>query len=301
MVDPWIEGLFPALQAFLNVSPGSTVPVTCVSADRTGCQPVANGDHSPQREDSDGLQSPAAKAASQRSTVEMPESQQNPGATEEPDNPRRRESDGSQSLRTTEELENPRREESDGSQSSRTGGTSESTSKDEQDGSQTSLTKEGSGSPRTTKSGGSGVTESKGSLQESASPESISVTGSSNSNRTSWSAAENVTDTENSSAQTVSVNRVSRQRSPSPSKVQKLGVRTGEAGVTNGTNSGSQLTGESGVNSLTLNRPCVDGPSLGVSVLPMSERALTLPAATPAFLTLAYLPPDEVGGVHFYC
>ena len=323
MVDPWMEGLFPALQAFLNVSPASTVPVACVSADCTASQPAVAGADSPQVTASDGLQSPAVKAASQGSTVtvtaEKPESLQSLGGAGE--------SDGPQSPRTMEESENRRIGASDGSQSPRTmeesdgprtEGGSESARSGELDALQKKQTKS-SESLSQAKSEGSGTVES--SIQKSESPAPGSVTDGNDRNRTSGSLApgsvtdgsdrnralgsmtENVTPAENGSAsgaQTASISGISGDRFPSPGKMQELGLGTsGEASMTHGTVSGLQFTGESSVDSLLLNKPCVDGPSLGVSALPLSESALTLPAATPPFLTVTYLPPDQVGGLHF--
>lgn len=302
-----MEGLFPALQAFLNVSPALTVPVVCVSADCTASQPAVAGADSPQGKASDGLQNPAVKAASQSSTVsvtvtvEKPESLQSPGgagesdgpqsprAMEESENGRMGASDGSQSPRTTEESDGPRTE-----------GGSESTRSGELDASQKKQTKSSESLSRA-KSEGSGPAESRGSVQESESPAPGSVTDGSDRNRASGSTTENVTPAENcstSGAQTDNIGGISGDRFPSPGKMQELGLGTsGEA--THGTVSGSQFTGESNVDSLLLNKPCVEGPSLGVSVLPLSESALTLPAATPPFLTVTYLPPDQVGGLHF--
>ena len=265
------------------------------------------------------------KAASQSSivsvtvTVEKPESLQSPGgagesdgpqsprAMEESENGRMGASDGSQSPRTTEESDGPRTE-----------GGSESTRSGELDASQKKQTKSSESLSRA-KSEGSGPAESRGSIQESESPAPGSVTDGSDRNRTSGSLApgsvtdgsdrnrasgsttENVTPAENcstSGVQTDNIGGISGDRFPSPGKTQELGLGTsGEA--THGTVSGSQFTGESNVDSLLLNKPCVEGPSLGVSVLPLSESALTLPAATPPFLTVTYLPPDQVGGLHF--
>ena len=320
-----MEGLFPALQAFLNVSPASTVPVACVSADCTASQPAVAGADSPQVTASDGLQSPAVKAASQGSTVtvtaEKPESLQSLGGAGE--------SDGPQSPRTMEESENRRIGASDGPQSPRTTeksdgprteGGSESARSGELDALQKKQTKS-SESLSQAKSEGSGTVESRGSIQKSESPAPGSVTDGNDRNRTSGSLApgsvtdgsdrnralgsmtENVTPAENGSAsgaQTASISGISGDRFPSPGKMQELGLGTsGEASMTHGTVSGLQFTGESSVDSLLLNKPCVDGPSLGVSALPLSESALTLPAATPPFLTVTYLPPDQVGGLHF--
>ena len=343
MVDPWMEGLFPVLQAFLNVSPASTVPVACVNADCTASQPAVGGADSPHGKASDGLQSPAVTAASQSSTVtvtaEKPVSlqslggagesdwPQSPRAMEESENRRMGASDGSQSPRTTEESDGPRTE-----------GGSESTHSGELDASQKNQAKSSESLSRA-KSEGSGTAESRGSIQESESlapgsvtdgndrnrtlgslaPGSVtdgsdrnrtsgslapgSVTDGSDRNRASGSTTENVTPAENGStsgAQTASISGISGDRFPSPGKTQDLGLGTsGEASMAHGTVSGSQFTGESSVDSLLLNKPCVEGPSLGVSVLPLSESALTLPAATPPFLTVTYLPPDQVGGLHF--
>ena len=340
-----MEGLFPALQAFLNVSPASTVPVACVSADCTASQPAVAGADSPQVTASDGLQSPAVKAASQGSTVtvtaEKPESlqslggagesdgPQSPRTMEESENRRIGASDGSQSPRTMEESENRRIGASDGPQSPRTTeksddprteGGSESARSGELDALQKKQTKS-SESLSQAKSEGSGTVESRGSIQKSESPAPGSVTDGNDRNRTSGSLApgsvtdgsdrnralgsmtENVTPAENGSAsgaQTASISGISGDRFPSPGKMQELGLGTsGEASMTHGTVSGLQFTGESSVDSLLLNKPCVDGPSLGVSALPLLESALTLPAATPPFLTVTYLPPDQVGGLHF--
>ena len=325
MVDPWMEGLFPVLQAFLNVSPASTVPVACVNADCTASQPAVGGADSPHGKASDGLQSPAVTAASQSSTVtvtaEKPVSlqslggagesdwPQSPRAMEESENRRMGASDGSQSPRTTEESDGPRTE-----------GGSESTHSGELDASQKNQAKSSESLSRA-KSEGSGTAESRGSIQEleSLAPGSVtdgndrnrtlgslapgSVTDGSDRNRASGSTTENVTPAENGStsgAQTASISGISGDRFPSPGKTQDLGLGTsGEASMAHGTVSGSQFTGESSVDSLLLNKPCVEGPSLGVSVLPLSESALTLPAATPPFLTVTYLPPDQVGGLHF--
>ncbi|KAK7092257.1 methionine synthase reductase-like [Littorina saxatilis] len=47
------------------------------------------------------------------------------------------------------------------------------------------------------------------------------------------------------------------------------------------------------VDTLTLNAPSTEAPSLRLSLPPLSEKALTLPAATPAYLTVSYGSPDK--------
>ena len=44
----------------------------------------------------------------------------------------------------------------------------------------------------------------------------------------------------------------------------------------------------------------LEAPSLRASCLPLSEGALTLPVVTPAFLTVTYLPADQVGCVYVH-
>ena len=269
MIEPWTEGLFPALQACLNRSPTSAAPVTLVSAECTAAQPVVSGADGPQGKAVDGRQT-AAKAASQSSAVEKADSPQSHRTEEDPENPGRRESDAWRSPRTKPGSENT------------------FTFRTELDGS-LSLS----------------ITQCEGGVQGTETPASRSAAGSSDSDRTSRSTTEKtqtVTDAENKSAQSVSVNGFLRERSPSPSTMQEtMGVgNSDDASVMMGMSSSSQWSGESGVATLTLNKACAEAPSLGVSVRPLAESTLTLPAAAPAFLTVTYLPLDQVGSMHLH-